>query len=62
MHGFASVPSQTNPNRAFAMCGTSHGLVNNGDLEPRARAIERLVGIKIGDDRFPDRTIFNCHC
>lgn len=27
---FASVPSQTNPNRAFLLTGTSHGLVNNG--------------------------------
>jgi phospholipase C len=58
---FASVPSQTNPNRAFAMCGTSHGLVNNGELEedPRAQAIEKILGMRIGDDRFPDRTIFN---
>lgn len=58
---FASVPSQTNPNRAFTMCGTSHGLVNNGELEtdPRAKAIEKILGMHIGDDRFPDRTIFN---
>ncbi|MET0715630.1 MAG: alkaline phosphatase family protein, partial [Mycetocola sp.] len=58
---FASVPSQTNPNRAFAMCGTSHGLVNNGELEqdPRGAAIEKILGMRIGDDRFPDRTVFN---
>jgi phospholipase C len=58
---FASVPSQTNPNRAFLMTGTSHGLVNNGQLEtdPRAKAIEELLGIGIGDDRFPEDTIFN---
>lgn len=59
---YASVPSQTNPNRAFAMCGTSHGLVDNGELEGAdspARAIERIAGIRIGDDRFPERTIFN---
>lgn len=29
---FASVPSQTWPNRAFAHAGTSNGHVNNGDL------------------------------
>ncbi len=59
---FASVPSQTNSNRAFLMCGTSHGLVDNGELEPAgspAKAIEKLVGIRIGDDRFPDPTLFN---
>ena len=58
---FASVPSQTNPNRAFAMCGTSSGLVNNGELEqdPRAKAIEDILKMQIGDDRFPGRTIFN---
>jgi phospholipase C len=58
---FASVPSQTNPNRAFTMSGTSHGLVNNGELEkdPRAEQLEKILGMRIGDDRFPDRTIFN---
>jgi phospholipase C len=58
---FSSVPSQTNPNRAFAFCGTSMGLVNNGFLEEDRRApdIERLVGYKLGDDRFRTRTIFN---
>src|ERR1700676_4486758 len=61
---FASVPSQTNPNRAFTMCGTSDGLVNNGDLEifpdnKEAKEIEALVGMSIGDDRFDEKTIFN---
>lgn len=61
---FASVPSQTNPNRAFTMCGTSDGLVNNGDLEifpdnKEAKAIEAIVGMSIGDDRFNEKTIFN---
>lgn len=58
---FSSVPSQTNPNRAFAMCGTSMGLVNNGFLEkdPRAPAVEDAVGYLIGDDRFESKTIFN---
>lgn len=57
---FASVPSQTNTNRAFLLCGTSHGQVNNGWLEsdPRAAPIEKAF-MKIGDDRFPDTTIFN---
>lgn len=58
---FSSVPSQTNPNRAFAMCGTSMGLVNNGFLEkdPRAAAIADAFGYLIGDDRFEAKTIFN---
>lgn len=58
---FASVPSQTNPNRAFLLTGTSHGLVDNGQLEtdPRAREIEKWLGLGIGDDRFPETTIFN---
>ena len=44
---FSSVPSQTNPNRAFTMCGTSHGLVNNGELEEKdspAVEIEKIAG------------------
>jgi len=58
---FSSVPSQTNPNRAFAFCGTSMGLVDNGFLEedPRRVAIEEFVGYKIGDDRFNAKTILN---
>ena len=58
---FSSVPSQTNPNRAFSFCGTSMGLTDNGFLEedPRRLAIEKLVGYKIGDDRFHAKTIFN---
>jgi phospholipase C len=58
---YASVPSQTNPNRAFLLCGTSNGLVNNGQLEtnPQAQRIEELLGMAIGDDRFDVPTIFN---
>lgn len=58
---FASVPSQTNPNRAFLMCATSNGMVNNGDLEtnPQARQIEAVLGMAIGDDRVDAPTIFN---
>jgi len=58
---FASVPSQTNPNRAFLMCATSNGMVNNGDLEtnPQAKAIEATLGMAIGDDRVDAPTIFN---
>lgn len=59
---FSSVPSQTNPNRAFALCGTSMGLVNNGFLEkpnPAASVLEKLSGEAIGDDRFEARTLFN---
>jgi phospholipase C len=61
---FASVPSQTNPNRAFLMCGTSNGMVNNGDLEdhnanPQAAGLEKVLGMMIGDDRVDAPTIFN---
>src|SRR6185437_2356668 len=58
---FASVPSQTNPNRSFLVCGTSNGMVNNGDLEtnPQAKEIEAILGLAIGDDRVDAPTIFN---
>jgi phospholipase C len=58
---FASVPSQTNPNRAFLLCGTSNGMVNNGFLEtdPRAAPIERALHMMIGDDRVDAPTILN---
>jgi phospholipase C len=58
---FSSVPSQTNPNRAFALCGTSMGLVNNGFLEqdPRRIKVEEIAGYLIGDDRFEAKTVFN---
>lgn len=61
---YASMPSQTNPNRAFLMCGTSMGMVNNGDLEdytndPQLPSLEKELGMKIGDDRVDAPTIFN---
>jgi len=58
---YASVPSQTNPNRSFLMCGTSNGMINNGDLEtnPQAKAIQKILGMAIGDDRVDAPTIFN---
>jgi phospholipase C len=58
---FSSVPSQTNPNRAFAFCGTSMGMADNGFLEesPCAPLIESVVGYKLGDDRVHAWTIFN---
>jgi len=58
---YASVPSQTNPNRSFLMCGTSNGMINNGDLEtnPQAKALEKILGMAIGDDRVDAPTIFN---
>lgn len=60
-HWFSSIPSQTNPNRAFSLTGTSQGLTDNGYLEkdPRAEVIEKVVGIGIGDDRFEHKTVFN---
>ncbi|WP_438011894.1 alkaline phosphatase family protein [Sorangium sp. So ce321] len=58
---FSSVPSQTNPNRAFTFCGTSLGLTDNGWLEkdPRAKLIEEKVGFGLGDDQFDTKTLWN---
>ncbi|MGK3994521.1 alkaline phosphatase family protein [Sorangium sp. So ce1024] len=58
---FSSVPSQTNPNRAFAFCGTSLGLTDNGWLEkdPRAKLIEEKIGLGLGDDQFETKTLWN---
>jgi phospholipase C len=50
---FASVPTQTNANRAFSLCGTSLGLVNNGFLSPNP------VYAKLADDRFRTDTVWN---
>lgn len=50
---FASVPTHTNANRAFSLCGTSMGLVDNGFLSPS------LVQAKLADDRFKTDTIWN---
>ena len=50
---FASVPSQTNTNRAFSLTGTSCGLVNNGYLT------KTKVNHYLGNDRFKTKTIFN---
>ncbi|MFC1747971.1 alkaline phosphatase family protein [Pseudomonadota bacterium] len=60
-HWFSSIPSQTNPNRAFLLTGTSQGLADNGYLEqdPRAEVFENVVGMGIGDDRFQHKTIWN---
>ena len=43
------------------MCGTSNGMVNNGDLEtdPQARALKAVIKMAIGDDRVDAPTIFN---
>jgi phospholipase C len=58
---FCSVPSQTNANRAFSLCGTSMGLVDNGYFEQDKRRgqIEEALGDKLGDDRFKTKTIWN---
>ncbi len=58
---FASVPSQTNPNRAFSLCGTSMGLASNGFLEenPEAALVKEAIGMNVGDDRFRHKTLWN---
>ncbi|OZG70359.1 hypothetical protein BTA51_26315 [Hahella sp. CCB-MM4] len=58
---FSSVPSQTNTNRAFGLTGDAHGLVDNGFLEdnPYAQKLSDILGMGIGDDRFPEKTLWN---
>lgn len=57
---FSSIPSQTNGNRAFAFTGTSTGLVDNGFLEGElAKEFGKVIGVALGDDRFPTPTIWN---
>ncbi|MEJ2681573.1 MAG: alkaline phosphatase family protein [Gammaproteobacteria bacterium] len=58
---YSSVPSQTNTNRAFGLMGDAHGLVDNGFLEtnPIAKSLGNILGMGIGDDRFPDKTLWN---
>jgi phospholipase C len=41
---YCSVPSQTNTNRAFAMAGTSRGMVNNSFYDPYASTWNPLTG------------------
>ncbi len=50
---FASVPTQTNANRAFSLCGTSNGLVDNGFLTTDP------VSEKLANDRFDIPTLWN---
>lgn len=50
---FSSVPTQTNANRAFSICGTSLGLVDNGYLT------KHWVDYKLANDRFDADTIWN---
>lgn len=50
---FSSVPTQTNANRAFSLCGTSNGLVDNGYLS------SNIVTQHLAADKFEVNTIFN---
>jgi phospholipase C len=50
---FASVPTQTNANRAFSICGTSMGLVDNAFLTTN------FLDHKFQDDQFQADTIWN---
>lgn len=50
---FSSVPTQTNANRAFSLCGASAGLVDNGWLTTNA------VDGALANDRFLIPTIWN---
>lgn len=50
---FASVPTQTNANRAFSLCGTSDGLVDNGYLTTD------VISQKLANDRFDVPTLWN---
>jgi len=52
--GFSSVPTQTNANRAFSICGTSLGLVDNGFLapDPIKRSLPMTASIPIPSGMF----------
>jgi phospholipase C len=50
---YSSVPTQTNANRAFSICGTSMGLVDNGFRTTNP------VHQWLADDRFPTETLWN---
>ncbi|MEB3182718.1 MAG: alkaline phosphatase family protein [Nostocaceae cyanobacterium] len=50
---FSSAPTQTNANRAFSLCGTSLGLVDNGFLTTNP------VEAYLADDRFDIDTIWH---
>lgn len=50
---YASVPTQTNANRAFSVCGTSMGLVNNGEKTTSK------INHWLEADTFDTKTIFN---
>ncbi|WP_164018963.1 alkaline phosphatase family protein [Pyxidicoccus trucidator] len=52
---FSSVPTQTNANRAFALAGTSLGLVDNGFLAREPKAIHA----PLADDTFDTDTVWN---
>lgn len=53
---FSSVPTQTNANRAFSICGTSKGLVNNGEFTDPDDPYDTVFQ----NDKFKDTdTIFN---
>ena len=52
---FASVPSQTNPNRAFLMCGTSMGMASNGFLEKDPRRTLPRAFVRGAARRRPSR-------
>ena len=52
---FSSVPTQTNANRAFSLCGTSLGLVDNGYLTDAKHPVKHLFQ----EDRFDTDTIWN---
>ena len=60
---FASIPTQTDANRAYLFCGTSGGAVNNNYYFPEDQA--SATGLKINDimalsiDRYEFRTIWN---
>ena len=58
---FASVPTQTNANRAFSLCGTSMGLVDNDFLpSPLNKSlITQKALIKFASDYFETDTIWN---
>jgi phospholipase C len=46
---FSSVPSETDPNRAYSVCGTSRGAVNNSELDGSTFADSKTLFNALGD-------------
>jgi phospholipase C len=54
---FSSVPTETNPNRAFSLCGTSLGILDDGSIFPPYQRYDT----KTIWNAFPDKTTWDIY-